>query len=320
MSNFLNIIFCNVSTRGRLKLTGEDRVRFLNGQVTNDIKILTKGSGCYAALTNAKGKMRSDTVILNTGDALFLDLESLYDVHVASELEKFVIADDVIIENLTDSWCAYTAVGEKATQLLQNAGFCDTPPTKLYQISSFPTNLQLGNGFLFRSRRALSDSFDFWIEKAYSTKLVDRLLPPLENLGGKIHDPSILEILRVEAGIPRFGAEMDENTLPPEGGIEAMAISYTKGCYVGQEVIARIKSVGHINRTLIRLCLPSEAKQGNPLTFNGKEVGKLGSAITSLKFGRIGLAIVRREASSPNTILSLPQGEAKVVEDFGLKV
>ncbi len=129
-------------------------------------------------------------------------------------------------------------------------------------------------------------------------------------------DAAGLEILRVEAAIPRFGAEMDRNTLPQEAGLEATAISFTKGCYVGQEVISRIKSVGHVNRALARLRLPPGARDGDPLLLGGREVGRVGSAVDSPRLGRIGLAIVRREASPPATLLQTPQGTAEVVAEF----
>ena len=317
LKNLLSTFCCNISNRGRLRLTGQDRVRFLNGQVTNDIKSLATGKGCYAALTNAKGKMRGDAVILNTSDGLLLDVEPGNDARIASELEKFIIADDVQIENITSTWHAYTLVGDQVAEVLKISGLCTLPPKDLFEISSF-TNNNFGKVFLFRSHRAQNDSFDLWVEQTYSVSLAQTLIKAVEQIGGSMLDASILEIPRVEAGILRFGVEMDENTLPPEAGIETIAISYTKGCYVGQEVISRIKSVGHVNRMLVRLRLPESAERGMLLQFAGKEIGKLGSAISSPRFGRIGLAIIRHEAAKLGTHLTLPKGEAVVVEDFKL--
>lgn len=303
---------CDVSTRGRLRLTGEDRARFLNGQVTNDVKNLAPGTGCYAAFANGKGKMRADAVILNHDDSLLLDLEAGYDASIAVELDKFIIADDVLVEGLTEVWRAFAIVGARAGDVLRDMNLCDAPPARLFDIASNGA----GSSFVFRSRRSITDSFDVWVQLADHEALSKRLRSALEKAGGGISDISELEISRIEAGIPRFGVEMDEGTLPPEAGIESVAISYTKGCYLGQEVIARIKSVGHVNRTLARLQLPDAAQRKEPLLSNGKEVGRLGSAVTSPRFGRIGLAIIRREAASPGTRLALPQGEAVVVADF----
>ncbi len=296
-------------------MRGEDRGRFLNGQVTNDVKSLVAGKGCYAAFTNAKGKMRADVVILNRGDTLFLDLEPGYDVRMTVELEKFIIADDVQVENITSSWNVYTLVGERAIEILQISGLSKNPPRNLFEICPFEVH-DFGKGFLFRSRRSQDDSFDLWIESSYASLFLRQFMDVVEKADGKMWDISALEILRVEAGIPRFGVEMNEETLPPEAGIEKIAISYTKGCYIGQEVIARIKSVGHVNRSLVRLKLSDEAEHGDSLVYHEKEVGKLGSVVVSPRFGRIGLAIVRCEASKPNTPLISPHGEAMVVEDF----
>lgn len=310
------LFYSDLSSRGRLRLTGEDRVRFLNGQVTNNIKTLIRNMGCYAVFSNAKGKIISDVTILNTGDALFLDLEEGHDISIASNLEKFLIADNVTIENITKSWCVYTIIGESAACIIADTNLCDTPPAKIYEIRPLKTNLGLGSGFVYRSRRALEDSFDIWTEQIHRPALEKYLSKLAKDFGATIADTNALEILRIEAGIPRFGIEMDANYFPQEAGIEALAISYSKGCYLGQEVIARIKSVGRVHRTLVRLHLSPGAKQGDPLIFNDKEVGKLGSAVTSSRFGRIGLAIVRCEASMPNSILAVPSGQAEVVEKF----
>ncbi len=311
----LTNFYCDVSPRGKLQLTGEDRVRFLNGQVTNDVKALASGRGCYATFTNGKGKIRADAVILNLANALWVDLEPGCDVKMAAELEKFLIADDVHIQNLTEAWRAYTLVGPMAADILREAGLCVSPPTQYFEVAYLMSS-ELGDGFLYRSHRARTDSFDIRVEQLQSSALIGRLSATLKKHGGDFMDANALEIARIEAGIPRFGAEMDENTIPPEAGLESLAISYTKGCYLGQEVIARIKSVGHVNRTLVRLKLPPEAKTGDSLIFNEREVGKLGSAVVSSSFGPIGLAIIRREAETPGTKLSLPQGEAIVTQDF----
>lgn len=315
MNPFPSNFCCDTSHRGKLQFSGEDRVRFLNGQVTNDVKALSPGRGCYAAFSNAKGKMRTDGVILNLANTIWVDLEPGHDTKLAIELEKFLIADDVQIENLTQTWRAYTLIGPQAPAILCEAGLCSSPPTELFEVA-YLMSAGLNDGFLFRSRRARIDAFDIRVEELHGNELIGRLTQALKKQGGDLVDTSALELARIEAGIPRFGAEMDESTLPPEAGIESIAISYTKGCYLGQEVIARIKSVGHVNRALARLTLPANAKPGEALSLHGREVGKLGSSVLSPTFGWIGLAIVRLEAAKPGTKLMLPSGEAVVAQDF----
>ena len=306
---------CNLNARGRLRLTGEDRVRFLNGQVTNDVKALCPGTGCYAAFTNNKGKMRADAVILNMDDGLLLDLEPAFDTRLAPDLERYIIADDVQVENVTARWSVFTLVGERAAEVLSQSDFCGSIPASLFEIQPLSKS-EFPGGFCLRSRRAVSDAFDLWVDRSTETSLLSRLEKPLQQAGAVVAGQELLEIARVEAGIPRFGVDMDDTTLPPEAGMDEIAISYTKGCYVGQEVISRIKHVGHVNRALVRLRLEGGAVTGISLSSKDREVGKLGSAVTSPRFGRIGLAIVRCEASAPGTVLASPAGEARVAHEF----
>lgn len=295
-------------------MTGEDRVRFLNGQVTNDVKSLAPWTGCYSAMVNAKGRMRGDAVILHVGDAFLLDLEADCVKRIAGDFEKFIVADDVTVGDVSAAWRTLTVGGEKAAEVLQSTGLCGAPPEKLFQAVSLPKNL--GAGLVYRSRRAVCGTFDVWIETARGDDVFLRLREAVERSVGVVLDEAALDILRVEAGIPRFGSDMDEGTLPPEAGLEAVAISYTKGCYVGQEVISRLKSVGHANRQLVRLRLPEAAQRNDPLTRDGKEVGRLASVVTSPRCGRIGLALIRREAATEGTELALPHGTARVVAGF----
>jgi tRNA-modifying protein YgfZ len=322
-----DLLLFDISNRGRLKMTGEDRVRFLNGQVTNDVKSLAPTSGCYAALTNAKGKMRADMLILNLGTEFLIEVEPGLETTVVESLEKYIIADDVQVETVTDRWKAFSIIGSAASDFLRSAKLCANPPSKMYEI--VPLNLgglgsveasaqaltdqrhpTLETAFLVRSFRAPTDSFDIWVEASKASTLIGHL----QHAGCKTGTEAELEILRVEASIPKFGMEMDENTIPNEAGLEARAISYTKGCYIGQEVIARIKSVGHVNRQLAKLRFKGTPEKGSPLLLQDKEVGKVSSVVESPRFGCIGLAIVRREAVAEGTVLTHSKGEAIVLK------
>jgi tRNA-modifying protein YgfZ len=321
------VLLFDISNRGRLRMTGEDRIRFLSGQVTNDVKSLATNTGCYAALTNAKGKMRADMVILNLGTEFLIEVEPGLEKTVSESLEKYIVADDVQIDVVTQNWRAFSVVGSAAVDFLQTSKLCANPPVKVYEI--VPLNLgglrsveasqkalteqrPPQDGFLFRTFRAQIDSFDIWVESSQASMFLEKL----QQAGCKTGTEAELEILRIEAGIPKFGVEMDENTIPSEAGLETRAISYTKGCYIGQEVIARIKSVGHVNRQLAKLKFKETPEKGAPLLFQDKEVGKVSSVVDSPRFGCIGLAIVRREAASNGSVLKHSQGEAIVVEKF----
>lgn len=315
MSPLPTTFLCDMSARGRLKITGEDRARFINGQVTNDVKALESGRGCYAAFTNAKGKMRADGVILNAGGALYIDVEPGVEAPLAIELEKYIIADDVQIEPLTTVWAAFALVGDQSVETIRQAELCEDPPSLPWECKSILSE-DYSKGLVYRTRYAEGESFAILVDMRLKAEVQNRIKNALDLAGGEILPIEAMEILRVEAGIPRFGVEMDESTLPQEAGIEAEAISYSKGCYLGQEVIARIKSVGHVNRTLVRVKLSQTAMRGDILSLNGKEMGKLGSAVLSPSYGEIGLAIIRREGSLPGTALETIHGTAVVVDKF----
>ncbi len=128
-------LLINISSRGRLRFTGEDRVRFLNGQATNDIAALQPGDGCYAVFANGKGKARADAVILNRGDCLLADLEPGCDTRLTADLERYLIADDVQIENVGAAWKAWTLIGEAASHILVATGICGKVCEKLFNFS-----------------------------------------------------------------------------------------------------------------------------------------------------------------------------------------
>ncbi|MCC7517926.1 MAG: folate-binding protein YgfZ [Verrucomicrobiae bacterium] len=304
-----------LASRGRLRVSGEDRVRFLNGQFSNDLRALKSFEGCYGVFPDAKGRVRADAVVLNPGPCLLADLEPGAIEPLVTDLARFLIADDVLLEPLGDAWRGSALIGADAARALVEAGLSEVPPEPLFAM----TPLSGGgweSGFAFRSRRATAPSFDLWWPAPSSAAIEARLEEAVRRLGGRRGDAAALEVLRVEAGIPRFDADFNRATLPQEAGLEEVAISFTKGCYIGQEVISRIKSVGHVNRVLARLRLPPSAKTGDPLRLGEREIGRLGSAVVSPRHGPIGLAIVRREAAAAGVRLSLPEGEARVVADF----
>lgn len=310
------LLLADLSPRGRLRVSGEDRLRFLNGQFSNDLHALKPLDGCYGVFPDAKGRIRADAVVLNPGPCLLVDGEPGTSETLAAELERFVIADDVLIEPAGDPWRVLALVGDDAPRALKEAGVPVDLPVRPFAMTPW-TGESWEAGFVFPSRRAAVPSFDLWLPSATAATEEPRIEEAVRRLGGRRADGDDLEILRVEAGIPRFGAEIDRATLPQEAGLEEVAISFIKGCYIGQEVISRIKSVGHVNRSLVRLRLPAGAKPGDPLRHGEREAGRLGSAVLSPRHGPIGLAVVRREAASPGTRLSLPSGEAEVVGNFG---
>jgi folate-binding protein YgfZ len=225
-------------------LSGPDRVRYLNGQITADVAALPEGAAVLAAVCTAKGRMEGAVHIAAHGDALFIDADPTLRESLGARLEKYLIADDAVLEDVSDLWSFSHVFGTAA-------------PTRP------------DTGFLVRHDRYGAPGHDVWIPGSGAVVV------------GETVDEEVVETLRLENAIPRWGAELTAQTLPPEAGPAMLrAISYTKGCYVGQETIARLKSVGHVNRTLVLL---QSATAGFPapgakLTVGEKEVGVVTSA------------------------------------------
>lgn len=337
----------DLSFRSRICLTGADRVRFLHGQVTNDVKKLCVGQGCYAALVTNKGKMESDLNIFCMQDELLLDFEPGLTGKVSQRLEKFIVADDVQIVDATPHYGVLSVQGPKAEEVVGAIGlFPDIPakPLDFAKISDptlgeiYLTNnprldqsrgrdneahLKIGNKSETPYVVSYNSGFDIFVPNDSLGAVADKLIAAAKQIGGRACGWQAFETARIEAGIPRFGADMDETNLPLECGIESRAVVYNKGCYIGQEVINRIHSFGHVNKELRGLRLADDLKslpqRGDKLLHNGKEVGYATSAVKSPAFDScLALGYVRREAYQIGNelILRTAAGEtpAKIVE------
>jgi folate-binding protein YgfZ len=313
----------DLSSRSRLCLVGADRARYLHGQVTNDIKKLAPGTGTYATVTTAKGKMECDLNIFCLRDELLLDFEPGLTEKITERLGRFIVADDVQIVDAAPHYGLLSVQGPQAAQVVGAVDLCaeNALPAKSYNSVkiSDPT---LGEIYLANLPRLGSAGFDFYVPNDSLGAVADKLIAAAKQPGGRACGWTAFEIARVEAGVPRFGADMDETNIPLECGLESRAISYSKGCYIGQEVINRIHSIGHVNRELrgLRLAddLPALPRRGDKLFFAGKEVGHVTSAVKSpLLNANIALSYVRRETFQIGNQLTLrtPAGEspAKVV-------
>jgi folate-binding protein YgfZ len=264
----------NLSSRARLQLTGADRVRFLHGMVTNDIEALAPGAGCHAAMLTPKGKMLADLVVYCEPERLVLELDGALGEKIHSTIEKHVIMDDVEVARLDGAeWGVY---GDEAAGAL---GVGELPPyhfveTAGRRIARTP-ELGVAGYHVFGER------------------------PPLA--GARELTDEEFEILRVEAGTPLYGRDMGEDRLPIEAGVTD-AVSFTKGCYLGQEVIARATNLGHINRKLVGLRLSAPAPAGAKLSAPARaEAGVITSSVVSPRFGAIALGYLHRTLWEPGT-------------------
>jgi len=342
----------DLSFRGRICLVGSDRARFLHGQVTNDVKKLAVGAGCYAALVTAKGKMESDLNIFCLADELLLDFEPGLTEIILQRLEKFIVADDVQIVDAAPHYGLLSVQGPKAEEVVLGLGFAgreallraqagrQVGPTIVTISDATLGEIYLANQLRFDGvigragsplpaggahgvTRPTNSGLDLFIPNSSLAAVADKLLAVAKSVGGLACGWRAFETARIEAGIPRFGVDMDETNLPLECGIESRAVSYNKGCYIGQEVINRVHTIGHVNRELrgLRLAddLPALPQKGDKLFHNDKEVGSITSAVKSPTLNaHIALGYVRREANQIGSELTLRtvHGEslAKIVE------
>ena len=289
----------DLSFRSRLVLTGADRVRLLNGQVTNNVKDLPVGQGCYAALVTNKGKLQSDLNIYMLTGEILLDFEPGLGGAITERFHKFIISDDVQVVDAAPHYGLLSVQGPQAWAVIELLGLNLAAPASAFHWSSIQDET-LGEMYCMNQPRIGTTGFDLFAPTNSLAALADKLIAAAKQLGGRAVGWHALETARVEAGRPRFGAEMDETNLAPEAGLEARAISYTKGCYIGQEVIARIRTYGQVAKALrgLRFADGADAlpKKGDKLFVGEKEVGYVCNALHSPALAiNIGLGYVRRE-------------------------
>jgi folate-binding protein YgfZ len=308
-------VILDLSFRGRLCITGADRVRFLHGQVTNDIKRLQAGEGCYAAIVNAKGRMESDLNVYFLHEELLLDFEPGLIETLSRRLEKYIVADDVQVIDVGPLYGLLSVQGLQAAVVVRNLGVFNEIPQEKYNFVQM-ADPAAGELYLMNLPRVGTQGFDFFVPLEGLASVAERLLSAAQALGGRAAGWEAFEAARIESGTPRFGIDMDTSSFPLEWGIDASAVSYNKGCYIGQEVLNRIHTLGHVNRELRGLRLAKDLKslpgKGEKLFRAGKEAGYITSALASpgLK-ENIALGLVRNEAGEIGTELKLRTAEGE---------
>jgi len=292
------------SERGKLALTGSDARSFLQGQVTNDVESVAAGGGCYAAFLTPKGKMLGDLRILATEDELLLDTERVALQGLFNMIRRFSIGYEVELHKRTLERALLSLVGPGAAPV---CGAADLPEDEhAHALVSVP-----GTDLSVRAIRT-----DVGVDLLCDAGELEALRAALEERGVPTVAEAAVECLRVERGRPRYGIDLDESVIPQEAGLNERAVSFTKGCYVGQETVARLYYRGKPNRQLRGLRLSVPASPGDELTFEGRTIGQVASVAQSPTFGPIALALVRREAP-PGTVVSVGDGPgltAEVVE------
>jgi tRNA-modifying protein YgfZ len=304
------------SARGRLTLNGADRRTYLQGLLSNDIEALAAGAGCYAAYLTAQGRMIADMRVFETGRSLLVDLDGSRAAAVAARWTQFVFSEDVQISNDSDSTAEIGVYGPLAAHVVSNAvaALAALQPGDIEEI--LPTLPLYGNRSWDVSGASLavlsSDDigvrgFDLIIPSSAKASV----LAVLQQSGAVLVGAAVVEACRVEGGRPLFGVDMTEDTIPLEAGIEDRAISLTKGCYVGQEVIIRVLHRGHgrVARRLVGMIFEPGAPVPSPgakIDGADREIGWITSAVASPALGRpVALGYVHRDYVQPGTALTV---------------
>jgi folate-binding protein YgfZ len=298
----------DLTGRAAIAVRERDRTEFLHGLLTNDVKKLRPGEGCAAALLTPKGKIRADLVVLCRGEELVLDSEPDLAASLVDVFRSYVFFQQVALENRTSVTGVLHLEGTGAGEILRKVIRQDGPGEP-------HGNFEVDGTLVVRESRGGFEGFDLRAARGE----LGSLRTSLVEAGATAADPAILEAARIEAGIPRWGAELTEEVLPDEAGLTTGGwVSYTKGCYIGQETVARIRTYGHVNRRLVGLLLPLTAvpPRGAEVRHAGKKVGVVTSAVGSARLSKaVALAFVHRDDAEPGTPLSvlLPGGPAEAV-------
>jgi folate-binding protein YgfZ len=300
-----------IAPRGQIAVAGKDRAAYLQGLLSNDIVALTPGTGCYAAWLTPQGRLVTDVHVLESGDMILLDVPADLVEAILQRLDQFLFAEDVQLGDLRGALQGVWIHGPRAAEMLETscrvaglAGFADHQNTR----GTFDGSPVV----IARIDQLGVPGYCVFIEPARAAALA----AALREAGAADASPEALEAARIEAGTPLFGIDMDTETLPLEAGIEQRAISFTKGCYVGQEVIIRVMHRGHgrVAKKLVTLRVEGHAVPGRDTKAfaGGREVGRVTSSVSSPRFGPIALAYLHRDSLAPGTRIELELGESRV--------
>lgn len=300
----------DLSSRGRLRVSGSEATMFLNGLITNDMKSLAEHRWMKAAFPTVQGRLIGAVRVVRLKDSFLIDTEAESHQAVSQAVLRFTLAGDFHVSDLTSETVQLTIQGKSAAAVVEKVfetTVAELPPNGVVELK-----WQNAPVTLFRATHTAEDGFDVVID----SNLGDRVREALVNAGAEPVAHDVFEVLRIEAGIARFGRDMDESNVVTETNLDD-AVSYTKGCYVGQEIIVRIKHRGHVAKKLTGLLFETDGTihPGAPVkSLEGAEVGKVTSTAFSPKLGKtIGLGYVRYEYLEAGTKVTVDGGIAATV-------
>jgi len=302
----------DLSSRGRLRVSGSEATMFLNGLITNDMKTLGENRWMPAAFPTVQGRLIGAVRVVRERSGFLIDTDAESHEAVLKTVSRFTLAGDFHVKDLTSETAFVSVQGKRAVEVVENV--FGTSLSDLPRDGVFETQWQDTAVTIIRATHTAEDGFDILIDSAHGAQLRQALI----DAEAQAVSAEIFEILRIEAGIARFGRDMDETNVVTETNLDD-AVSYTKGCYLGQEIIVRIKHRGHVAKKLtgLRFQTAGRAEPGSVIkSADGKEIGKLTSTAFSPKLeATIALGYVRYEYLNPGTIVVIdPEIEATTAE------
>jgi folate-binding protein YgfZ len=285
----------DLSSRAKIALTGGDRVRWLNGMVTNNIRDLAQGHGVYAFLLNPQGHILGDLYAYNRGDSLILDSDQSQSQKLLATFDHYIIMDDVEVANVSDKRTAIGIAGPKVREVL---GAAELEISELEPLQFVDVTWRNVAVTVVQGDNASIESYELWLSPDHVTLLRDALT----KAGATAAGTTALELLRIAAGIPRYGQDIRERDLPQETE-QQRAVHFSKGCYIGQEIVERIRSRGNVHRKFtgfeVQGALPA---LGAKIQADGRDIGEITSAASLPLAGgerRVALGYIRREIATP---------------------
>jgi glycine cleavage system T protein len=295
----------DLSHRALLQFTGDDRVTFLQGMLSNDLRALKTFSGQYAAILNQQGKVLADVRVLCAMNSLYLDFWEPLKEKILAHLNRYLVADEVEIADRSEAYATLSVQGPRSEALVKGlAGQTDLPNETAHHAMFDADGAAI---CVARASYTGETGFDLIIAKADLLKIAQRLTEIGRNFGATWVGQEALETLRVESGLPIYGTDFTEDNLLLETGLE-QHVSFTKGCYLGQEIVERVRSRGHVNRRLCGLLIEGAvpARHGDAIRAGEKQIGAVTSSVYSPRFGRaVALGYVHRDHWEEGTALAI---------------
>ncbi|HEX7314044.1 MAG TPA: glycine cleavage T C-terminal barrel domain-containing protein [Pyrinomonadaceae bacterium] len=301
----------DLSARGRIEVAGAEAVQFLNGMLTNDVAGLEEGAWIHAAFPNPQGRLLASTRILRRDGAFLFDTEATNYPTILKHLERFTLAGDFRVRDLTAETALLSVQGARASEFVGAALGAEAAATERGHV----TRAAFGGGevTIIRATHTSEDGFDLFVKVDEAESLRNALVAA----GARPASHEALEVLRVEAGMPRYGVDASDANVVLEVVDEAEAVSYTKGCYAGQEIIARIHWRGHVAKRLAGIILDHDAEPPPDARLRdsaeGREAGRITSSVYSPRLrARVALALVKYDFLAPGTELKLFSNDTEV--------